>query len=345
MSLSYDVIIVGASFAGLAVARQVRGRVLVIDRKAPGTDQSSACGTLLEVPEQLGAIDAVLQTYDMGYIHMPNRTIAYRLPYEFCTLDYQRFCDILADQADFTFLQASALNIEGNRIHTSRGSYEGHVIVDASGWRAALGHQLDSRLVNRRSLSFGLETELPLRGLGLYFWVDPDVMQRGVGWDFPCGSTSRLGVGSYAGQSAVGPLLERFEGNFTAHEASHRHGGFFTSSLRRGRASQLFLVGDSAGQCLPWTGEGIRPALYFGQECGRLIQRVLDGNVSLEGALYIYDTLVESFRPAYRVLKLIQDAFSRLPSWALQPMLSAIAAPKVCDAILRYYRAVTPGRV
>lgn len=345
MDPGYDVIIVGASFAGLAVARQIRGRMLVIDRIPLGTEQSSACGTLIEVPVQLGAMDAVLQTFDAGYIHTPDLTITYRLPYEFCTLDYQRFCAILADQADFTFLQASVLNIEGNRVHTSRGSYQGHILVDASGWRAALGHHLDSTLVDRRTLSFGLESELPLRGQGLYFWVDPAIMQRGVGWDFPCGSTSRLGVGSYAGQSAVGPLLEHFTTAFIDHEADHRHGGFFTSSLRRGRIGQLFLVGDAAGQCLPLTGEGIRPALYFGQECGMQIQKVLDGNNSLEEALRTYDTLVEGFRPAYRVLKLLQDALSRLPPWALLPILRAVSSSKLCDAILFSYRSTTPGRV
>ncbi|NIW91899.1 MAG: hypothetical protein GWN20_03100 [Phycisphaerae bacterium] len=43
----YDVIIAGASFAGLAVANQLSGhKVLLIDRKPNGAGQTSACGTI-----------------------------------------------------------------------------------------------------------------------------------------------------------------------------------------------------------------------------------------------------------------------------------------------------------
>ncbi len=45
--MDYDVIIAGGSFAGLAVANQLRGqRVLLIDRKPIGSGRTSACGTI-----------------------------------------------------------------------------------------------------------------------------------------------------------------------------------------------------------------------------------------------------------------------------------------------------------
>jgi len=50
----YDVIVVGASFAGLAVARELRGEILLIDRHEVGSHQTLACGTPLWVPEALG---------------------------------------------------------------------------------------------------------------------------------------------------------------------------------------------------------------------------------------------------------------------------------------------------
>ena len=46
----YDVIIAGASFAGLAVASRItRGKVLLIDRKEIGAYQVSTCGTTVGV--------------------------------------------------------------------------------------------------------------------------------------------------------------------------------------------------------------------------------------------------------------------------------------------------------
>ena len=47
LSGSYDVVVCGASFAGLAVARQLAGSgasVLVLDRYEIGERQTSACG-------------------------------------------------------------------------------------------------------------------------------------------------------------------------------------------------------------------------------------------------------------------------------------------------------------
>lgn len=40
----YDAIIVGASFAGLTVARELRGEVLLLDAHEVGSHQTSACG-------------------------------------------------------------------------------------------------------------------------------------------------------------------------------------------------------------------------------------------------------------------------------------------------------------
>ena len=39
----------------------------------------------------------------------------------------------------------------------------------------------------------------------------------------------------------------------------------------------MFFVGDSAGHCLPLSGEGIRTAFYFGIAAGRELRAVLDG--------------------------------------------------------------------
>lgn len=42
----YDVIVVGASFAGLAVASRLRGRMLLVDHQEIGAGQTSACAYL-----------------------------------------------------------------------------------------------------------------------------------------------------------------------------------------------------------------------------------------------------------------------------------------------------------
>ncbi len=71
--MKYDAIIVGASFAGLAVASSLRGNILLIDKKEIGTRQTSACGSILSVLERMDCMDSVLQVYDVGFIHTSSK--------------------------------------------------------------------------------------------------------------------------------------------------------------------------------------------------------------------------------------------------------------------------------
>ena len=66
----YDVVIAGASFAGLATALQLRGRVLVLDHQPVGAGQTSACGTTLSALTALGAGHTVQQVHQDLVLHL-----------------------------------------------------------------------------------------------------------------------------------------------------------------------------------------------------------------------------------------------------------------------------------
>ena len=197
--MRYDVIIAGASFAGLAVAAQLRGkRVLLLDRKPIGTGQTSACGTLVGTLRALGLEDAILQVHHRLVLHTPGRTFVYPVTEPFCTFDYAVLCHLLREQGDAEFVLAAALGLEGDRVRTSQGAFRGGIIVDASGWRAVLGCESASDLVQRDRLNFGLETTTAYRNDGLHFWYDPQsLLPMGITWAFPIGESSRIGIGSY----------------------------------------------------------------------------------------------------------------------------------------------------
>lgn len=91
------------------------------------------------------------------------------------------------------------------------------------------------------------------------------------------------------------------------------HGGYFPARLQEPTQGNIFRVGDSAGQCLPLTGEGIRPAIYFGQACGAIIQRILDGEMGLEKGLEFYRSFVLRHRGLYRALRWAQTLMGTLP--------------------------------
>src|SRR5207249_9790372 len=103
-------------------------------------------------------------------------------------------------------------------------------------------------------------------------------------WSVPVGAASLLALGSYPDRSKLGPALKRYpRGQSIA--AGPYHGAYFPNRLGRATVGRLFAVGDAAGQCLPLTAEGIRPALYFGGECGKILQRVIAGSLTFEAGL------------------------------------------------------------
>ena len=315
----YDAIVVGASFAGLAVASRLRGNILLVDRKDIGSGQTSACGTLLNVAEALHCTDSVLQVYHRGFIHTPTRTIQYELPYPLCTLDYPTFCQRLAQRSQADFLKANVQALRNGRVVTDKGEFEATCLIDASGWRAVLASSIDADFVDTSALSFGLDTTVPLRGTGLYFWVDRSLVSRGVGWIFPCGDHSRAGIGSYEGTSGVKRGLKELSLRLGA-EVTGSHGGFFPWKLRQPTVGRTFLAGDAAGQCLPLTGEGIRPALYFGIRCGDIVQQVIDGQISIDEGLGRYRAEVMNHRLVYSLMEMLQRKLIRLP----MPWLTAV---------------------
>ena len=83
LSGEWDVIVCGASFAGLAVARELRGsgaRVLVLDRYEIGERQTSACAAPTELLENMGLGDAVRQTFGSLVVHTPRVSGRWPLP-------------------------------------------------------------------------------------------------------------------------------------------------------------------------------------------------------------------------------------------------------------------------
>src|SRR3954471_19544249 len=158
LSGSYDVLICGASFAGLAVARELAGsraRVLMIDRYDIGERQTSACAMPTEWMTALGVEESLRQTFSELVIHTPHGTSRYELPWTFSTFDYRTLCELLDDQNDASFETAKVDGRTGFTVHTDRGDLTAPLIVDGLGWRRVLAR--DGYQPPDAPLSRGLE--------------------------------------------------------------------------------------------------------------------------------------------------------------------------------------------
>src|SRR5947208_2657188 len=133
-----DVLICGASFAGLAVARELAGSgadVLVLDRYEIGERQTSACGIPTGWLYALDLQESLQQTFGQLVIHTPHAVTRFDLPWTFSTFDYRALCGLLAEQGSFEFETAKVDGRTGQAVHTDRGDIRSPFIVDALGWR------------------------------------------------------------------------------------------------------------------------------------------------------------------------------------------------------------------
>jgi glycine/D-amino acid oxidase-like deaminating enzyme len=94
-----DVLVCGASFAGLTLARELEGtgaRVLMVDRYEIGERQTSACAAPTDWLELLGLNGAIRQTFDELVVHTSRSTARWPLPFTFSTFDYRELCGCCA---------------------------------------------------------------------------------------------------------------------------------------------------------------------------------------------------------------------------------------------------------
>ena len=319
--MSYDAVIAGGSFGGLVLATSLKGRVALIEKGEVGDGQTSACGTTLDVVEKLGLGASIEEVHDEGVMHVRGGVVRFKLPYRFCTFDYREFCRILLERFDGDLVRAAVTAAHnepgGTVVETDAGDYTGRVVVDATGWRAVLATSIDPGFPARARITYGLEQ--PATGWddpGLHFYFDPRVRGDGYGWSFPAGPVTRAGVLSYISPDGVRASTEEFIRN-EGMRGTHYHGGYLTAGLRPAVAGSVFLVGDSAGHCLPLTGEGIRPAVFFAQRLSDLLNDVTSGRRTRFEARRAYSALQQEHRFRYQLLR---SAQAGLRGWPDPPL-------------------------
>jgi flavin-dependent dehydrogenase len=341
LSGDVDVLICGASFAGLAVARELSGtgaRVLMLDRYEIGERQTSACGIPTEWLRAMGLMGAHRQTFGELVVHTPHGTARMELPWTFSTFDYPELCSLLADQSDAEFETAKVSGRTGNTVHTDRGDLTATVVVDALGWRRMLGSGYQPP---DAPLSRGLEVHPWGAGEDLEIWIDRRYVPAGYGWSFPAGDETRIGVGSFDPRFHVKDTTVMLAEDLRRDPVRYQ-GNWIPHRLRDATEDGVFFVGDSAGHCLPLTAEGIRTALYFGIACGRELRAVVGGQQSLAEALVRYGDFSASHDWKFSAMLRAQRLVPRVPPRLLAPGLRAMQSRRFLDWSFGHYLAIAP---
>jgi menaquinone-9 beta-reductase len=347
----YDVLICGASFAGLAVARELAGsgaRVLLLDRYEIGERQTSACAAPTEWLRTLGLEPSMRQTFSELVIHTPHTTARMRLPWTFSTFDYRELCGLMWDQCEAQFETAkverrvASTNGDGTiGIETDRGELHAPLVVDALGWRRILAADGLGIQPPDAPLSRGLEVHPHGASDELQIWIDRGYVPAGYAWSFPARDEVRVGVGSFDPRHHVKEPTVRLAEDLE-RDAVRYQGNWIPHKLRPAAEGGVFFVGDSAGHCLPLTAEGIRTAFYFGIACGRELRAVLAGASTREQALRRYGAFSDRHEWKFRWMLRTQRTVPRVPPRLLAFALRGMEAERFVRWSFNHYLNIAP---
>lgn len=347
-----DVLICGASFAGLAAARELAGsgaRVLLVDRYEVGERATSACAVPTPWLDVMGVRAAARQELPCMRFTTPHGSARVTLPWSWTAFDYRELCRLLLAQTEVEFETAkvhgrsdvAAGVADGETpisVETDRGTLRAPLVLDALGWRRMLDDphvQPPDALISR-----GLEVHPRWDASGdeLHCWVDRSLIRRGYGWHVPAGGEVRVGVGSYAPRDHVREptvALARREGLAT----ERYQGNWFPHALRPAVSDDgaVLFAGDSAGHCFPLSGEGIRTAFYFGIAAGRELRAVVEGRSTRAAAAARYGAFSAAHAGAYRRALRLQRLVPGLPPRLLTLALRVVALQPVADRAFGWY--------
>jgi flavin-dependent dehydrogenase len=347
LELDCEVLVCGASFAGLTLARALEGsgaRVLLVDRYEIGERQTSACAAPTEWLHALGLAGSIRQSFGEIVVHTPRSTARWPLPFTFSTFDYGELCGLLRDGAPSSeFETATVEGLERGAVMTDRGAIRARYVVDALGWRRVLSSAPRPIQPPDARLSRGLEVHPAGSGEDMELWIDRRIIRAGYGWSFPAGDELRIGVGSFEPRDRVREPTVRLSGELGAQPVGYQ-GNWIPHKLRPATENGVFFVGDSAGHCLPLTAEGIRPAFYFALALGRELCSALAGQTAREQALARYHAFSARHSLKFACMLAAQQLAGRTTGTPpLNWVIERFAAQRISHWVFERYMRITPA--
>ncbi len=285
----YDLIIAGASFAGLACARTAALRglsVAVIDRKPePGALVRTTGILVKEAAEELDIPSHLTRLIRGVRLHAPDGNfVDHSAPgYYFLATDTPNLLRWMADEAkragadllmETPFRHADDT---GSRVVLPDHGLSARLLVGADGAASAVARcfGLDR---NQRFLG-GIEHEYEpddaLDGRFLHCYLDSKIAPGYIAWAVPGVGVMQVGAAARQGLrpdiEALVQMLQARHGIAKGRVLSRRSGIIPAgATLKRTHVGRVMLIGDAAGHVSPLTGGGIVQTLRLGRRTAQL---------------------------------------------------------------------------
>jgi digeranylgeranylglycerophospholipid reductase len=356
--MHFDVVIVGASFAGLAAARTAASRglsVAVLDAKREPGARIHTTGIL--VRETLDEIDIphnLTRRVPGVRLYAPSlKSVDLVSPgYAFFTTRTAELLRWMARQAK----EAGSLVLvstpfvgarrEGAFIRLTDIDISTRFLIGADGARSRVARAFGLS-ENRRFLT-GLEVELTggdtLDPRFLHCFVDSRLAPGYIAWAAPGPDGIQLGLAVRHGEkpnlAAFMARTEPFFGWGQMQVAGRRSGLIPCGGpLKNIAVPGVLLVGDAAGWVSPMTGGGIRLALRYGRRAAALVADHLTGRGPAP------EVLLSREVPAFRTKRMLRFALDQaLPNVLLNLALAAPVARRIAENVYFHRRGVDVDR-
>lgn len=353
----YDLVIVGASFAGLVAARTAAMRgldVAVLETKPDAGHRVATTGILvkeaadeIDIPYRLTRRVHGVRLYAPSHRHID----LFAPGYFFLTTDTANVLRWLASEA----MRAGAkilyrARFEGadrvDGVFQFRGlNIASRFILGADGARSAVARSFGLG-VNRRFLT-GIEVEY--EGLAdadprfLHCFLDSKLAPGYLGWVAPGPAVTQAGLAVGPGRrpnlKAFLAATEPIFGFSKAAPVEKRSGRIPAGGLvHPWSAEGVMLVGDAAGQVSPATGGGIKLAFELGR---RAAQVIADHLMDLGPPPAI---AMASSLPAFVAKKLMRRGLDLAPpNWMIDAALALPPVRRLAQQV--YFHRRNPGRI
>jgi len=325
----YDIVIIGAGFAGLVCARVAAERglsVAVVEKKPePGVQLHTTGIVVKEAADELHIPARFTRKVRGIRLYTPNlKQFDLDSPgYYFLATDTGGALRWMAEEAE----RAGAELIFGQAFEGARRE-EGGIVLDAPAIRARYLVGADGARsavarcfglgVNRRML-VGVESEyVGIKGVDpdrLHCFLDTRLSPGYIGWAVPGVGVTQIGLAGRLGEKpAADGLAEKLDGLFDFSKArvvERRAGPIPVGGLVHPfHAENVLLLGDAAGLVSPLTAGGIYPAFRYGRRAAQVI-----GDHLLDGGPDPGLVLAREY-PRYRWKALLRRTFDRdAPNW------------------------------
>ncbi|WP_018963418.1 NAD(P)/FAD-dependent oxidoreductase [Coprothermobacter platensis] len=316
------VVIIGAGFSGLTVAYFLRdkARVYLVDRKTHLWNASTGLITppTLELMKRVFSFDPPVEKAfdsmnvmfkDIGNVYLhDDKPFLYLLDK---TAFFQQLQDKLGDNVE-QILGYSFKDVESQNVILERKTDQKRIpydfLIGADGCFSKVARATGLSLVKSWLYGYEWGTEPTQGNNTISFVIDPNIARAYGVWAFTSSNETRIGLASDR------PLrksdAEQIGRTYfsTQSQPSDFKGGVIPTSgpIRRLFIDNVFLVGDAAGLCGPFLGDGIQTAIKSGMAAAQAIDQRNAGDAYVQ---FLKDSGVIKYLKQQAILRSIWDRF------------------------------------